>query len=170
MVFRDHDGQPDPRDPRGPRRPDRRKVRCANWRRGQRSDIQQEYFTARRLRRPASPTCTIDQVVDPGNWTRRRREPGLRQGRHRDRLGDQAQVVPALPGSLQHGLAPARKISQLDLAYHDIHRGRGVLTCCSARGGRPDHHRRGDRRGGRHPPQTTAPLRGEFIRRAQEAG
>lgn len=63
------------------------------------------------------------------------------------------------------------KIAQLDLAYHDIKRGRGCSTCCNARPGRPRHHRRGDRRRRRRPPQTTrAKLRGEFISAAQAAG
>ena len=62
------------------------------------------------------------------------------------------------------------RVAQLDLAYHDIHRGRGLYYLLEKRGrGRPGGLRRGDLRGEERPPQTTrARLRGEFIRRAQE--
>ena len=61
-------------------------------------------------------------------------------------------------------------MAQLDLAYHDIHRGRGLYYLLERRG-------MVDRvasyvaifEGKNTPPQTTrARLRGEFIRRAQE--
>ena len=62
------------------------------------------------------------------------------------------------------------RIAQLDLAYHDVHRGRGLYYLLEKKGAV-------DRvasdvaifEGKNTPPQTTrARLRGEFIRRAQE--
>ena len=62
------------------------------------------------------------------------------------------------------------KISQLDLAYHDIKRGRGVFDLLQRKGLCPGHHRRGDRGRRRHPAADHPGLRGEFIAAAQEAG
>jgi proteasome accessory factor A len=71
----------------------------------------------------------------------------------------------------KHGLAlSSPRVAQLDLAYHDIHRGRGLYYLMERKG-------MVDRvasdvaifEGKNTPPQTTrARLRGEFIRRAQE--
>ena len=49
----------------------------------------------------------------------------------------------------KHGLPLATpRIAQLDLAYHDIHRGRGLYYLLEQRGaGRPGHHRPEDLRG-----------------------
>ena len=106
-----------------------------------------------------------------GPPARRRREPGLREGRHRDRLGDQAQAVPALPGPLQHG-AVRPEDRQLDLAYHDIKRGRGVFDLLQRKGLAARITTDEEIEDAVNtPPQTTrAKLRGEFISAAQEAG
>ena len=71
----------------------------------------------------------------------------------------------------KHGLPlSSPRVAQLDLAYHDIHRGRGLYYLLEKRGAV-------DRvatdvaifEAKNTPPQTTrARLRGEFIRRAQE--
>jgi proteasome accessory factor A len=62
------------------------------------------------------------------------------------------------------------KIAQLDLAYHDIRRGRGVFALMEKRGAVDRISRDLDVFAAKSiPPQTTrAKLRGEFIRRAQE--
>ncbi|SDT14806.1 Pup--protein ligase [Microlunatus soli] len=73
--------------------------------------------------------------------------------------------------STKHGLSFADpRIAQLDLAYHDIRRGRGVFSMLERRGSAvrvttdPAIFRAKS-----VPPQTTrAKLRGDFIRRAQE--
>ena len=71
----------------------------------------------------------------------------------------------------RHGLSlSSQRVAQLDLAYHDIHRGRGLYYLLERKGSV-------DRvasdvaifEAKNTPPQTTrARLRGEFIRRAQE--
>src|SRR6202007_1468748 len=78
-------------------------------------------------------------------------------------LIERSRAKPALPLS-------APRVAQLDLAYHDVHRGRGLYYLLQKRGAV-------DRvttdlkifEAKSVPPQTTrARLRGEFIRRAQE--
>ena len=90
-------------------------------------------------------------------------------GRHRDRLGDQEEAAGALRRQARAVPADPR-IAQLDLAYHDIRRGRGLFTLLEKRGlaaratTDPAIFRAKS-----IPPQTTrAKLRGEFIRAAQE--
>ncbi|MCW2506738.1 MAG: proteasome accessory factor [Actinomycetia bacterium] len=71
----------------------------------------------------------------------------------------------------RHGVALSHpKIAQLDLAYHDIRRGRGVFALMERRGAVDRISRDLDVFAAKSiPPQTTrAKLRGEFIRRAQE--
>jgi proteasome accessory factor A len=71
----------------------------------------------------------------------------------------------------RHGVALSHpKIAQLDLAYHDIRRGRGVFALMERRGAVDRISRVLDVFAAKSiPPQTTrAKLRGEFIRRAQE--
>jgi proteasome accessory factor A len=62
------------------------------------------------------------------------------------------------------------RVAQLDLAYHDIRRGRGVFAVMEKRGAVERVTRDLDVFAAKSvPPQTTrARLRGEFIRRAQE--
>ncbi|MBO0814615.1 MAG: Pup--protein ligase [Actinobacteria bacterium] len=71
----------------------------------------------------------------------------------------------------RHGLPlSAPRIAQLDLAYHDVHRGRGLYYLLQ-RGGAVDRVTTDLKvfEAKSVPPQTTrARLRGEFIRRAQE--
>jgi len=62
------------------------------------------------------------------------------------------------------------RVAQLDLAYHDVHRGRGLYYLLQKRGAVERACRDLDIFTAKSvPPQTTrARLRGEFIRRAQE--
>jgi proteasome accessory factor A len=62
------------------------------------------------------------------------------------------------------------RISQLDLAYHDIRRGRGIFSILEARGqaARVTHDPAIFRAKGVPPQTTRAKLRGDFIRAAQE--
>src|SRR6266536_3305257 len=62
------------------------------------------------------------------------------------------------------------RVAQLDLAYHDVHRGRGLFYLLQSRGSVQRVARDVDIFEAKSvPPQTTrARLRGEFIRRAQE--
>jgi proteasome accessory factor A len=62
------------------------------------------------------------------------------------------------------------RVAQLDLAYHDVHRGRGLYYLLQKRGAVERACRDIDIFAAKNiPPQTTrARLRGEFIRRAQE--
>jgi len=62
------------------------------------------------------------------------------------------------------------RVAQLDLAYHDVHRGRGLYYLLQRRGAVVRAARDIDIFEAKSvPPQTTrARLRGEFIRRAQE--
>ena len=62
------------------------------------------------------------------------------------------------------------RVAQLDLAYHDVHRGRGLFYLLQNRGAVERVARDLDIFEAKSvPPQTTrARLRGEFIRRAQE--
>ena len=73
--------------------------------------------------------------------------------------------------SERHGLSlSSPRVAQLDLAYHDIRRGRGVFQVMEKRGAVERVTRDLDVFAAKSvPPQTTrARLRGEFIRRAQE--
>ncbi len=65
---------------------------------------------------------------------------------------------------------PLPRVAQLDLAYHDVHRGRGLYYLLQKRGAVERVCRDLDIFAAKSiPPQTTrARLRGEFIRRAQE--
>ena len=65
----------------------------------------------------------------------------------------------------------APRVAQLDLAYHDVHRGRGLYYLLPERNGAVDRVTTDLKifEAKSVPPQTTrAKLRGEFIRRAQE--
>jgi proteasome accessory factor A len=64
------------------------------------------------------------------------------------------------------------RVAQLDLAYHDVHRGRGLYYLLRRAGAVERAARDIDIFEAKSvPPQTTrAKLRGEFIRRAQENG
>ena len=150
----------------------RRAVRLANGREATGLQIQQEYyskaldFVARRG--PFGPE--VDRVLDLWGRTLRAVE-----------TGDHSLVAREIDWVIKYRLIEAYRakhdlswthprIAQLDLAYHDIRRSRGLYYLLERRG-------RIDRvtsdlavfEAKSVPPQTTrARLRGEFIRRAQE--
>ncbi len=150
----------------------RRKVRLANGREASALEIQEEYYTKARdfvdRRKIATPTIkrVLDlwertiKAVDSGDLSLVEREIdwvtklGLIE-RYRERHGM----------SLTHP-----RVAQLDLAYHDIHRGRGLYYLLERRGAvERVCHDVAIFAAKSVPPQTTrARLRGEFIKRAQE--
>jgi proteasome accessory factor A len=149
----------------------RRKVKVVNGREATALEIQREYhtkavdFVARR-----GPNPVAERVVDL--W-----------GRALDAVeaGDPAAIEREIDWATKyrlveryrakHNLAlSSPRIAQLDLAYHDIHRGRGLYYLLERRHlvERVAHDVR-IFEAKNVPPQTTrARLRGEFIRRAQE--
>jgi proteasome accessory factor A len=149
----------------------RRKVRLANGREVSALDIQQEYltkaldFTARK-----GPDPVTARVLDLWQRTLRAVETGDLESVAREidwvtkyQLIERYRTKHDLP------LASPR-VAQLDLAYHDVHRGRGLYYLLQKRGAVERACRDIDIFAAKNiPPQTTrARLRGEFIRRAQE--
>jgi proteasome accessory factor A len=150
----------------------RRKVRLANGREASALEIQGEYLSKARdfVDRRGISTPTIEMALDL--WER-----GLKAVESDDlglvdreidwvikwKLIDRYRAKNGLP--LGHP-----RIAQLDLAYHDIHRGRGLYYLLEKRGAVARVTT--DLKifeAKSVPPQTTrARLRGEFIRRAQE--
>ncbi len=149
----------------------RRKVRLANGREVSALDIQQEYLSKARDfadRRGHDPTT--ERVL--GLW-----ELTLRAVQSGD-LGLVAreidwvtkyQLIERYRAKYDLQLSHPR-VAQLDLAYHDVHRGRGLYYLLQRRGAVERACRDLDIFQAKSvPPQTTrARLRGEFIRRAQE--
>jgi proteasome accessory factor A len=149
----------------------RRRIKLANGREASALEIQLEYFAKARdfvNRRGADPTA--ERVLDLWERTLKAVESedfGLVE-REIDwvikwKLIDRYRSQQGLP--LSHP-----RIAQLDLAYHDIHRGRGLYYLLEKRGAVArvtDDLRVFEAKS--VPPQTTrARLRGEFIKRAQE--
>ena len=93
------------------------------------------------------------------------RDPRHRRGVHLSRVG----LIERYRAKHDLPLGHAR-IAQLDLAYHDIHRGRGLYYLLEKRGAVARvTHDLAVFQAKSVPPQTTrARLRGEFIKRAQE--
>ena len=166
-------GQPDPGDPRHEPRPDR----PGDGRVGQRTkisalELQTEYYekVSEFVRREGLGTPSIDRVLDL--WERTLRAVA------EDKLGlvdteiDWAIKYRLLERySVKHNMSLADpRIAQLDLAYHDIRRNRGIFALMEARGlaarATTDP---AIFRAKIVPPQTTrAKLRGDFIKAAQE--
>ena len=151
----------------------RRPVRLAGGRQASALDIQREYYArAVEYLQTREPNSQIEQVVDL--W-----------GRQLDAVESQdfAKVDTEIDWVIKRKLFQRYqdrysmelsdpKISQLDLAYHDIKRGRGVFDLLQRKGlatrvtTDEEIEAAVDT-----PPQTTrAKLRGEFISAAQEAG
>ena len=131
----------------------RRPVRLAGGRQASALDIQREYFArAVEYLQSREPNTQIQQVVEL--W-----------GRQLDAVESQdfAKVDTEIDWVIKRKLFQRYqdrynmelsdpKISQLDLAYHDIKRGRGRVRPAAAQGARgADHHRRGHRGRGEHP-------------------
>jgi proteasome accessory factor A len=149
-----------------------RKVRLANGREASALDIQREYLTKAQefADRRGIRTGTVDRVLDLWERTLDAIDTGNLDlvGREIDwvikyQLIERYRAKHNLPMS-------SPRVAQIDLAYHDIHRRRGLYYLMERRG-------QIDRVGNdlkifeakSLPPQTTrARLRGEFIKKAQE--
>ncbi|HEX6877152.1 MAG TPA: proteasome accessory factor PafA2 family protein, partial [Nocardioidaceae bacterium] len=150
----------------------RRKVRLANGREASALDIQQEYLTRVRefVDRREIQTPLIARTLDL--WER-----SLKAVESGDLSLVEREIDWVIKWKLidryrsQHGLPLSHpRIAQLDLAYHDIHRSRGLYYLLEKRGAvtRVTNDLR-IFEAKSVPPQTTrARLRGEFIKRAQE--
>jgi proteasome accessory factor A len=150
----------------------RRKVRLANGREASVLEIQGEYLSRVHdfVDRRDLHTPTVDRALDL--WER-----GLKAVESGDLSLVEREIDWVIKWRLieryrsQHGLPLGHpRIAQLDLAYHDIHRGRGLYYLLERRGAVA--RVAGDLaifQAKSVPPQTTrARLRGNFIKRAQE--
>ncbi|HCU92128.1 MAG TPA: Pup--protein ligase, partial [Actinobacteria bacterium] len=148
-----------------------RRVRLANGREASALDIQREYFSKARDftdRRGADATTkrVLDlweralTAIDDGNLDLVAREIDWVT---KYQLIERYRAKHDLPLS-------SPRVAQLDLAYHDVRRGRGLYYLLQRRGAVERAVRDIDIFEAKSvPPQTTrARLRGEFIRRAQE--
>jgi proteasome accessory factor A len=150
----------------------RRKVRLANGREASALDIQQEYLTRARdfVDRRELQTPLIERTLDL--WER-----GLKAVESEDLSLVEREIDWVIKWKLieryrsQQGLPMSHpRIAQLDLAYHDIHRNRGLYYLLEKRGAvaRVSNDLK-IFEAKSVPPQTTrARLRGEFIKKAQE--
>jgi proteasome accessory factor A len=149
----------------------RRKVRLANGREASALDIQEEYLSKARdfvARRDADPIA--ERVLEL--WERTVKAVGSQDLSMIDREIDWAiklTMIERYQGKHNLTLSSAR-VAQLDLAYHDINRDRGLFYLLQRRGAVERVVRDLDIFEAKSvPPQTTrARLRGEFIKRAQE--
>ena len=149
----------------------RRKVRLANGREVSALEIQQEYlskaaeFTDRR-----GADAITSRVLDLWRRTLSAVESGdlSKIGREIDWV-IKYQLIERYRARHDLSLSSPR-VAQLDLAYHDVHRGRGLYYLLQKRGAVERVCRDLQIFEAKSvPPQTTrARLRGEFIRRAQE--
>jgi len=150
----------------------RRKVRLANGREASALEIQEEYLTRVRdfVDRRQAHTPTIDRALDL--WER-----GLKAIDSGDLSLVDREIDWVTKWSLieryrhVHGLPLGHaRIAQLDLAYHDIHRERGLYYLLEKRGAVSRvTNDLAVFTAKSVPPQTTrARLRGDFIKRAQE--
>jgi proteasome accessory factor A len=150
----------------------RRKIRLANGREASALEIQEEYYSKARdfvdRRKLATPVIkrVLDlwertiKAIDSGDLSLVEREiDWVTKLRMIERYREKHNM------SLTHP-----RIAQLDLAYHDIHRRRGLYYLLERRGAvERVCHDVAIFEAKSVPPQTTrARLRGEFIRRAQE--
>jgi proteasome accessory factor A len=149
----------------------RRKVRLANGREASSLEIQKEYFTKARDfidRRGGDETVT--RVLEL--WERTLRAVETQDldlvAREIDWV-TKFQLIERYRRKYDLPLSSPR-VAQLDLAYHDVHRGRGLYYLLERRGSMERVARDLEIFEAKSvPPQTTrARLRGEFIRKAQE--
>src|SRR5438094_5021980 len=148
-----------------------RRVRLANGREASALDIQREYMTkARDFTDRRGADATTKRVLDL--WER---------ALSAIEIGDLDLVAREIDWVTKHQLIEryrakhdlplsSPRVAQLDLAYHDVHRGRGLYYLLQRAGAVERAARDIDIFEAKSvPPQTTrAKLRGEFIRRAQE--
>ena len=148
-------------------------VRLANGREMSALEIQYEYLArARDLTSRNGLDAVSERVLEMWERTLQAIETGNLDKIAREidwvtkyQLIERYRAVHRLPLS-------APRIAQLDLAYHDVRRGRGLYYLLQQRGAVERVSRDLDIFAAKStPPQTTrAKLRGEFIRRAQEKG
>ncbi|MFC4913399.1 Pup--protein ligase [Actinomadura gamaensis] len=149
----------------------RRKVRLANGREVSPLEIQREYFGKAKdfVDRHGGDAVTA-RVLDLWERTLRAVETGDLDlvSREIDWV-TKYQLIERYRRKYDLPLSSPR-VAQLDLAYHDVHRGRGLYYLLEKRGSVERVSRDLDIFEAKSvPPQTTrARLRGEFIRRAQE--
>src|SRR5690606_11149255 len=150
----------------------RRKVRLANGREASALDIQHEYFSRAHdfVQRRELHTPVIERTLDL--WERT-----LKAVESDDLSLVEREIDWVIKWGLieryraQHGLPLGHpRVAQLDLAYHDIRRDRGLYYLLERRGAVERVTRDLEVFEAKSvPPQTTrARLRGEFIKRAQE--
>ena len=150
----------------------RRKVRLANGREASVLDIQGEYLARARdfVDRRELHTPVIEQSLDL--WER-----GLKAVESGDLSLVEREIDWVIKWKLidryraTHGLPLGHaRVAQLDLAYHDIHRDRGLYYLLEKRGAvKRVTNDLAIYRAKSVPPQTTrARLRGDFIKKAQE--
>jgi proteasome accessory factor A len=150
----------------------RRTVRLVNGREVSALDIQTEYLTKARdfVDRRELHSPVIDATLDL--WER-----GLKAVESGDLSLVEREIDWVIKYQLieryraRHGLPLSHpRLAQLDLAYHDIHRGRGLYYLLEKRGAvaRATTDLKIFEAKSRPPQTTRARLRGEFIRRAQE--
>ena len=148
-----------------------RRVRLANGREACALDIQREYLSKARDftdRRGADESAR--RVLDLWERTLNAVESGNLDDVAREiDWVTKFQLIERYRAKHDLPLSSAR-VAQLDLAYHDVHRGRGLYYLLQRRGAVVRAARDIDIFEAKSvPPQTTrARLRGEFIRRAQE--
>jgi len=149
----------------------RRKVRLANGREASSLDIQREYFSkAKDFVDKHGGDATATRVLDLWERTLRAVETGdLDMVAREIDWVTKYQVIERYRRKYDLPLSSPR-VAQLDLAYHDVHRGRGLYYLLEKRGAVERVSRDLDIFEAKSvPPQTTrARLRGEFIRKAQE--
>jgi proteasome accessory factor A len=149
----------------------RRRVRLANGREASALDIQREYLSkARDFTDRRGADDVTRRVLDL--WERTLHAVDTQNFGLVDREIDwitKYQLIERYRGKHDLPLSSPR-VAQLDLAYHDVHRGRGLYYLLQKRGAVARTARDIDIFEAKSvPPQTTrARLRGEFIRRAQE--
>jgi proteasome accessory factor A len=150
----------------------RRAVRLANGREASALDVQQEYFSKAVdfVDRYGPATAETPAVLDL--WGRTLR--AIETEDHslvRGEIDWMIKLELLEKYRAKHDLSMAHpRIAQMDLAYHDIHRQRGLYYLLERRGLVKRIANEADIEIAKDvPPQTTrAKLRGEFIRRAQE--
>jgi proteasome accessory factor A len=150
----------------------RRRVRLANGREASALEIQEEYFTKARdfVERRELATPTVTRVLDL--WERTLKAVDSGDLTLVDREVDWVVKYRMISQYREkHGLSlNSPRVAQLDLAYHDIHRDRGLYYLLERRGAVTRLTSDLEVFEAKSvPPQTTrARLRGEFIKRAQE--
>jgi proteasome accessory factor A len=149
----------------------RRKVRLANGREASSLEIQKEYFTkARDFIDRRGGDAVVSRVLEL--WERTLRAVETQDldlvAREIDWV-TKFQLIERYRAKYDLPLSSPR-VAQLDLAYHDVHRGRGLYYLLERRGSVERVARDLEIFEAKSvPPQTTrARLRGEFIRKAQE--